>query len=342
MSKNKPVQLGLCCLNTEMRSQKPPVFSSRKMIIRKIEEDGIDALKEKILQNLRDTLTLMDWNETHGIKVFRLSSELFPHKSNQKVEDYDFEFAKELLKEIGDKSRVLNQRLTFHPGQYNVIGSPTRESFIQTIRDLSYHAEVLDLMGMDQNSVLVIHGGGVYKDKPETIERWCSQFMEMPEFVRRRVVLENCEKNFSIEDCLLVSERVNIPVVFDTHHYHCYNKLHPTEKLKPPSDYIESILNTWKRRNIKPKFHVSEQGSGKCGHHSDFVETIPEYLLEIPNKYNTHIDIMIEAKMKEQAIMKLYKKYPFLNCLVKKKKLKIVNQLPGYGWTNYLKVEPDQ
>ena len=51
---------------------------------------------------------------------------------------------------------------------------------------------------------------------------------------------------------------------------------------------------------------------------------------------------MIEAKMKEQAIIKLYKKYPFLNCLVKKKKLKIVNQLPGYGWTNYLKAEPDQ
>ena len=342
MSKNKPIQLGLCCLNTEMRAQKPPVFSSRKMIIRKIEEDGIDVLKEKILQNLRDTLTLMDWNEKHGIKVFRLSSELFPHKSNKKVEDYDFEFAKELLKEIGDKSRQLNQRLTFHPGQYNVIGTPTRESFIQTIRDLSYHAEVLDLMGMDQNSVLVIHGGGVYKDKQATIERWCNQFMEMPEFVRRRVVLENCEKNFSIEDCLLVSERVNIPVVFDTHHYDCYNKLHPTEKLKPPNEYIESILNTWKRRNIKPKFHVSEQGSGKCGHHSDFVETIPDYLLEIPTKYNTHIDIMIEAKMKEQAIMKLYKIYPFLNCLVKKKKLKIVNKLPGYGWTNYLKAEPDQ
>ena len=47
MSENKPIQLGLCCLNTEMRAQKPPVFSSRKMIIRKIKEDGIDALKEK-------------------------------------------------------------------------------------------------------------------------------------------------------------------------------------------------------------------------------------------------------------------------------------------------------
>ena len=28
---------------------------------------------------------MMDWNEANGIKVFRLSSELFPHKSNPKV-----------------------------------------------------------------------------------------------------------------------------------------------------------------------------------------------------------------------------------------------------------------
>ena len=35
------------------------------------------------------------------------------------------------------------------------------------------------------------------------------------------------------------------------------------------------------------------------------------------------IDIMIEAKMKEQAIFKLYEKYPILNCkkiFIKKKK----------------------
>lgn len=59
---------------------------------------------------------------------------------------------------------------------------------------------------------------------------------------------------------------------------------------------------------------MSEQGSGRCGHHSDYIETIPDYLLEIPQKYNTDIDIMIEAKMKEQAIFKLYRKYPQLNC----------------------------
>ena len=96
MSVNKPVQLGLCCLNTILRAQKPPVFASRKMIIRTVKEKGIESLKEKILQNLRDVLTMMDWNEQNGIKVFRLSSELFPHKSNPKVVDYTFDFAKDL------------------------------------------------------------------------------------------------------------------------------------------------------------------------------------------------------------------------------------------------------
>ena len=97
------IQLGLCCMNTVLRQQKPPVFSSRKMIIKSIQEKGIDTLKEKIIQNLKDTLTLMDWNEKHGIKVFRLSSELFPHKSNPKVEDYSFDFAIPYLKEIGNQ-----------------------------------------------------------------------------------------------------------------------------------------------------------------------------------------------------------------------------------------------
>jgi UV DNA damage endonuclease len=323
MSERKPIQLGLCCLNTILRGQKPPIFASRKMIIRTIKEKGISELKEKIIQNLRDVLTMMDWNEKHGIKLFRLSSELFPHKSNPKVDDYSFDFAIDLLKEIGEKSKKYNQRLTFHPGQYNVVGTPNLECFKQTIKDLQYHADVLDLMELDENSVMVVHGGGIYGDKEQTIERWCKQYQELPDNVRLRLVLENCEKCFSIEDCLRVSKCVNIPVVFDTHHYECYKDMHPAEECKEPAEYILSILETWTRRGIKPKFHVSEQGSGRRGHHSNYIETIPNYLMEIPEKYKINIDIMIEAKMKEQAIFKLYKKYPELNCLKKKKKYKL-------------------
>ena len=245
MSSNKSIQLGLCCLNTILRAQKPPVFASRKMIIRTVKEKGIDVLKQKILQNLRDVLTMIDWNEENGIKVFRLSSELFPHKSNPKVEDYSFDFAKDLLRQIGIKAKKYNQRLTFHPGQYNVVGTPNIKSFQQTIVDLKYHADVLDLINAGKDSVMVVHGGGIYNDKKATLERWCKQYMLLPKNVRNRLVLENCEKCFSIEDCLYVSKKVNIPVVFDTHHYDCYCKMHPDETFKP-AEYISDILDSWK------------------------------------------------------------------------------------------------
>lgn len=318
MTENKPIQLGLCCMNSMLREQKPPIFSSRKMIIRSVQEKGINALKEKILQNLKDTLLLIDWNEQNGIKVFRLSSELFPHKTNPKVENYTYDFAIDLLKQIGDKAKLYKQRLTFHPGHFNVIGTPNPDYFQHTLEDLSYHADVLDLMGCGKDSVMVIHGGGVYGDKEKTKERWCKQFKQLPENVQKRLVLENCEKNFSVQDCLDISKIINIPVVFDTHHYTCYSLLHPDETQKPEHMYISDILDTWKHRNIKPKFHISEQGTGKIGHHSRFIKKIPDFLLEIPTKYNTNIDIMIEAKAKEQAIIQLYKQYPFLNCKIEK------------------------
>jgi UV DNA damage repair endonuclease len=48
-----------------------------------------------------------------------------------------------------------------------------------------------------------------------------------------------------------------IPVVFDTHHFECYNQFHPNEDFKDPSEYMKPILASW--GDIKPKFHVSEQ-----------------------------------------------------------------------------------
>ena len=51
--------------------------------------------------------------------------------------------------------------------------------------------------------------------------------------------------------------------------------MHPEVKLKPAEDYIEDILKT-RQGGIKPKFHVSEQGSGRLRHHSDYIEIIPD------------------------------------------------------------------
>ena len=316
MSENKSIQLGLCCMNTILREQKPPIFSSRKMIIKSINQKGINVLKEKIIQNLKDTLKLIDWNEQNGIKVFRLSSELFPHKTNPKVENYNYDFAEKLLKTIGNKAKLYNQRLTFHPGHFNVVGTPNKEYFKHTCEDLKYHADVLDLMDCDKNSVMVVHGGGIYGDKEKTKKRWCNQYNLLSENVKKRLVLENCEKSYSIIDCLRIHDKTGVPIVLDTHHFECYKKLHPDEDFYEPSVYIPYILDTWKKKNIKPKFHVSEQGIGKIGKHSDYIDILPHYLLEIPEKYDTKIDIMIEAKMKELSIHKLYEKYPQCNCKI--------------------------
>jgi UV DNA damage repair endonuclease len=49
--------------------------------------------------------------------------------------------------------------------------------FEKTAADLAMHADLLDGMGTDPNeSVLCVHGGGVYGDKSGTIERWIRQF----------------------------------------------------------------------------------------------------------------------------------------------------------------------
>jgi len=315
MSQEKPVQLGLCCMNTTLKKMKPPVYAARRIIVRIVNERGIEELKKRILSNLEDLLKMIEWNEKNGIRVFRLSSELFQHKNNPKVPDYDYDFALEHLTKIGILANKYGHRLTFHPGQYNVLSSPNKRAYEQTLKDLEYHATVFELMNMGKDSVMVIHGGGVYGEKEKTLERWCENYRKLSDKIKKRLVLENCEKSYSIVDCLRIHDMTGVPIVFDTHHFECYKLLHPDEKFMEAKEYIPFILDTWKEKDIKPKFHVSEQGTGKIGHHSDYIDILPEYLLEIPKKYGIHIDIMIEAKMKELSIQKLYEKYPECNCI---------------------------
>ena len=325
MATNHNISLGLCCLNTVLREppkkdgkKQEPVFTSRTCRLQTLYEKGVDYLKELGFKNIEDLKKMITWNKENGIHVFRMSSEMFPHISNPKLFLFDeekgreynsLEWAREKLAEVGQLAKSLGIRLTFHPGQFNQIGAKDDNVFIKTLVDLEWHARVLDMLGTD-NPVMVIHGGGTYGNKEETIKRWQENYKKrVPELIKRFLVLENCEKCYSVEDLLPICVNCNIPMVYDTHHYSCYTILHPDEKQKPIEELIPAILETWKRRGIKPKFHISEQGAGRCGHHSDYIEVIPDHVIEIPEKYNMSIDLMVEAKMKEQAILRLYEKY---------------------------------
>ena len=312
------LELGLCCINTELRKKKPTVFVNRTCRLKTVQEKGIEHAKSLALQNLEDALVLLDWCYEHGIKSYRMSSDMFPHAGNPRIGDssnptgprYSLDFARDLLHQIGVHAKEYGIRLSFHPGQYNQVAAKTEKVFNNTVLDLSMHAHILDIieeeLDMGENrAILCIHGGGMYGDKKATSERWIEKFKKLPENVRSRIAIENCEKCYNSEDCLYIANSCGIPHIFDTHHYSCYTLLHPDEKQKPPEELIPQVLETWKKRGLKPYFHISQQGSGRTGHHSDFITEIPQYMLDIP----VRVTMDVEAKAKEQAILKLVQIY---------------------------------
>lgn len=304
------IRLGLCCINTELR--KKDIFCSRTMIRKNF---TVKKAQELALKNIADIGKMAKWNYDNNIFVFRLSSDIFPHFTDEETEEYSLDFSKSALEEAGELCRKYRQRITMHPGQYNQVGAKEKRVFDNTIKDLKMHADILDMMSMDKNSVICVHGGGVYGNIDETIKRWISQFKDLPDNVQRRLAIENCERCYSVVDCLKIAEACNIPLIFDSHHYDCYNIIKKDEEKNEKIDitvYMDRIVDTWKRRDIIPLFHVSEQRpDSRIGTHSDFIEKLPSYYLSFTEKYG-NLDIEIEAKMKEQAILKLYKIYPFL------------------------------
>ena len=300
-----PISLGLCCINTTLREQKPPVFCSRSCIRKNF---TIEHAKKLALQNVKDISTLIEWNHQNGIRCFRLSSDIFPHFTDYETQNYSIDFAEKELEKAGELANHYKHRIVMHPGQYNQVGAESLDVFLKTIDDLSHHASILDTMNIDENGVIIVHGGGTYKDKSKTIRRWIEQYDELPQSVKRRLVLENCERQYSTRDCLNISEEISIPIVFDFHHYECYSKINLDTEQETIQDLLPEIIDTWKNRT--PLMHISEQGSGKIGHHSDFIENLPQDLLDFTNtRPDIHIDVEVEAKMKEQAIFKLYSKY---------------------------------
>jgi UV DNA damage endonuclease len=296
------LNLGLCCINTELQRKK--IFCSRTLIRRTF---TVEKAKQLALRNIADIIPLIDWNVAHGIQHLRLSSDLFPHFTDSETESYTIDFAKDSLKMIGDYILSKKHRVTFHPGQYNQIGARSPSVFEKTVDDLLHHATILDTMGIE-NGVMCIHGGGVYGDKEATIRRWVDQFDDLPSTVKAKICIENCEKCYSPADCLEIARQVKIPVIFDNLHYDCYSLLHPQELLESPEDLLEEIVDTWKYSD--PVFHLAQQApSSKVGKHADFIDHIPDYFLELPDKYQRSFSLEVEAKKKEQAIVRLKDKY---------------------------------
>ena len=306
------IQLGLCCINNRLRAQKPTIFNSRTCIRKNY---SVEKAKQLALQNVKDLIPMIEWNHKNNIRVFRLSSNIFPRFTDKEVESYTIDFVKDELKKAGDLAKKYNIRLLMHPGQYNQVGALEQKVFDSTIEDLSHHADILDAMGLDNNSVLIVHGGGMYNDKKRTMARWVYQFQKLPGNVRNRLVLEHCEKCYSIRDTLVISKALakrgyNLPIVYDSHHFECYELLHEDEPKIDLHKHLKLVVESWGNR--KPIMHVSNQGTGRTGHHSDYITRFPESFFFIRDTLGVAIDLEVEAKAKEAAIFALRKMHPSL------------------------------
>jgi UV DNA damage endonuclease len=298
------IRLGYLCQNHTLKELG---IKGNRTLIRK--NYSLDRVKALSLMNIEDLSDIFEWNHLNNIHLFRITSDIFPHFTDMHLEDvkngsYNMEFAVNALKKAGEDARKYNQRVVMHPGQYNQIGAKERSIFESTIKDLTMHADLLDYMGMGPESVICVHGGGVYGDKEKTKERWIEQFHELPENVKKRVAIENCERCYSVKDCVEIAEACGIPMIFDCHHYECWNLIYKNDNMNI-EEWMPRIVETWRRRGVTPLFHISEQAVGeRIGTHSEFVEKLPSYYLHFPEKYGD-LDIEVEAGAKEMAVFHL-------------------------------------
>ncbi len=287
------INLGYACINTELREL--GIFSSKTCRLATYLKNP-QIIDELIDLNMTDLMKILEWNRDNDIKLFRMSSQMFPFASHVE-HGYSIKKWSERLKSIGLFAKKNCIRLTFHPGQFCVLSSQKEDVIVNSIREIDHHAEILDMMECSQDSVIVLHGGSKQRG---ALDRFKKNFYRLSVSSQMRLVLENCEMCFKVEDLLPVCHELNVPLVLDYHHFNLNNRLDLQFLMK-------YILMTWRRRNIRPKFHLSESEE-YCGEsltsrrkHSNIVYNLPELLPD-------GIDLMIEAKMKERSIPLLKEK----------------------------------
>jgi UV DNA damage endonuclease len=304
------LSIGYCCINTELRKQ--DIFCSRTCRLATIRERGIGYSYELAAKNLQDLKRIIEWNEENKIKLYRMSSEMFPFGSHPDYyKEYDLSQFADTLSEIGNLAKNLGHTLTFHPGQYTQLSSHRPEVVEKSIVDLDFHAKIMDLMGLGPQSIIVIHGGSKNGGKEVALGRFKDSFFKLSESSQKRLVIENCEMAYSIEDLLPFSQETQIPIVLDYHHHN----INSGSKKFTLYELTCKVIEVWKSKNLIPVFHISESKPGITEKdsitarraHSDFVNSFPDELLKICETEPIFLDI--EAKLKEQSVFLLHEKY---------------------------------
>jgi UV DNA damage endonuclease len=295
------MNLGYACINMSLSTHKPKITTNRSMVKRTFLERGLPYASELGLQNAKDLIKILQWNVQHNIFLFRMSSDVFPWASEYEMEDLpDFKAISYHLKRAGDYAKENGIRLTSHPGPFVVLTSPKENVVKNAITDLEIHGKIFDLMGLSQTpyNKINIHCNGVYGDKKSAMDRFIQNYKRLSPSVQSRLTAENDDKvsMYSVKDLMYIHNEINIPIVFDYHH-HKFNTGGVSEE-----EALSMACSTWPI-GIKPIVHYSESKSLHENNNKLKPQAHSDYINTLPNTYGFDVDILVEAKSKELAIL---------------------------------------
>ncbi|MCC3868440.1 UV DNA damage repair endonuclease UvsE [Terrisporobacter mayombei] len=275
----------------------------------KSEDEKLSKLKRVTFSNIDDLEKILKYNIENNIHFYRLTSKLIPLSTHPEVTwDYENYFSKE-LRAIGKIIKSSNMRVDAHPDQFNVINSVKDKVVKDTIRNLNHAVDLFDLMNYDEGK-LVIHIGSSVGGKEDSIHRFISNYKTFPRRIRERLILENDDKVFTAKDVFRICEEIEVPMVLDVHHHNCKNN---EENMK---DLLPHIFSTWDSESLPPKIHFSSPKEGKLDRkHADYIDVndFCGFLDLAKENVNRDFDVMIEAKKKDQAILKLMRNLRKIN-----------------------------
>lgn len=284
--------IGYACLTTGLNN-----ISSFKSI--KVANVTEDKLHEIIQHNLEVLKAIIQYNIKNQILLFRISSDIIPlasHSINKLPWHIVFQ---QQLEEIGTIIKTHGMRVSMHPGQYTVLNSPNSEVVKKAVDDLNYHCLFLDSLNVDSTCKIVLHIGGVYHDKTSAIQRFIDNYEYLSTSLKSRLVIENDDKSYHINDVLCISNKLNIPVIFDNLHHQIYH-----ETIGDEIEIIRAVSKTWKNCDGRQKIHYSMQAEDKKpGSHSNTIAA--RAFKEFYDKTrHLDLDIMLEVKDKNLSAIK--------------------------------------
>ncbi len=275
-------------------------------------DNNFDKIDNIIVENLNNLEKIIDYNIKNNIHFYRLTSKLIPLATKTDVTfDYILKYQKEYQK-IGNKINEANMRVDVHPDQFCILNSTKKDVLENTFNILEYHYKILEALNI-QNKIIILHIGSNVFGKENSIKRFINNFHKLPKYIQKCIAVENDDKIYNIIDCLNLCKKLNIPFVLDYHHHLCNNNDINIDK------YINAIFSTWQNT---PKIHFSSPKNNtkkEFRSHHDYIN-IDDFIVFL-NKIkhlNINLDIMLEAKAKDEALFKLarqlkYHGYKFID-----------------------------